>query len=89
MPSRADGSGSPRRQPKRPCAPPGIPGGGEASALDISDAELDRPGLILGALYEAFGSLVAFGWGAALALVTALMLTGVRRDETTAAITRA
>jgi hypothetical protein len=32
----------------------------------------------LGALYEAFGSLVAFAWGAALVLVTALMLTGVR-----------
>ena len=47
-------------------------------SLDIRHPEWDPPGLILGALYEAFGSLVAFGWGAALALVTALMLTGVR-----------
>jgi hypothetical protein len=58
-------------------------------SLDIRHPEWDPPGLILGALYEAFGSLVAFGWGAALALVTALMQTGVRRDETIAAITRA
>jgi MFS family permease len=35
--------------------------------------------LIFGALYEAFGPLVAFSWGAALALVAALMLAGVRR----------
>jgi MFS family permease len=45
--------------------------------------------LIFGALYEAFGPLVAFGWGAALALIAALMLAGVRRDGTTAAVTRA
>jgi hypothetical protein len=54
------------------------PTGGGASALDISHPEWDRPSLIFGALYEAFGPRVAFGRGAALALVTALMLTGVR-----------
>jgi hypothetical protein len=89
MHSRADGSGAPPRSLSGPAPRPASPAAGGASALDISEAEWDRPGLILGALYEAFGSLVAFGWGAALALVTALMLTGVRRDETTAAITRA
>jgi MFS family permease len=35
--------------------------------------------LIFGALYEAFGALVAFGWGAALALVAVIMLAGIRR----------
>jgi hypothetical protein len=73
--------------------PHGILGDGPAEGrpdlLDISHPEWDRPGLIFGALYEAFGPRVAFGWGAAPALVTALMLTGVRCDETTAAITRA
>jgi MFS family permease len=34
--------------------------------------------LIFGALYQAFGALVAFGWGAALALAAAVLLTGVR-----------
>jgi MFS family permease len=43
--------------------------------------------LIFGALYEAFGPLVAFGWGAALALIAALMLVGVRRDGIAASIT--
>ncbi len=36
--------------------------------------------LIFGALYEALGALVAFGWGAALALVAVIMLAGIRRD---------
>jgi MFS family permease len=45
--------------------------------------------LIFGALYEEFGALVAFGWGAALALFAALMLAGVRREGKTPAITRA
>lgn len=35
--------------------------------------------LIFGALYEAYGALAAFGWGAALALIAALLLAGVRR----------
>ena len=34
--------------------------------------------LIFGALYEQFGSLVAFGWGAGLALAAALILLAVR-----------
>jgi MFS family permease len=33
--------------------------------------------LIFGALYEQFGPLVAFGWGAALALVAVVLLLGV------------
>ncbi len=33
--------------------------------------------LIFGALYQAYGSLTAFGWGAALAAIAALMLLGV------------
>jgi MFS family permease len=43
--------------------------------------------LIFGALYESFGALAAFGWGAALALVAALMLAGVRRGGTATAVT--
>jgi MFS family permease len=34
--------------------------------------------LIFGALYQEFGALVAFGWGAALALIAAILLLGVR-----------
>jgi MFS family permease len=34
--------------------------------------------LIFGALYQVFGALVAFAWGAALAIVAVLLLTGVR-----------
>jgi MFS family permease len=34
--------------------------------------------LIFGALYQLFGALVAFGWGAALAVVAVVLLTGVR-----------
>jgi MFS family permease len=34
--------------------------------------------LIFGWLYEAFGPVVAFGWGAALAMLAALLLLGVR-----------
>jgi len=34
--------------------------------------------LIFGALYQVFGALVAFGWEAALALATAVLLRGVR-----------
>jgi MFS family permease len=34
--------------------------------------------LIFGALYQAFGALVAFGWGAALAIVSVVLLTSVR-----------
>ncbi|MHB1559596.1 MAG: MFS transporter [Isosphaeraceae bacterium] len=36
--------------------------------------------LIFGVLYQAFGPLVAFGWGSALALIAALMLAGIRRS---------
>ena len=45
--------------------------------------------LIFGALYEAFGALTAFGWGAALALVPARLLAGLRRDGTAAGVTGA
>ncbi len=45
--------------------------------------------LIFGALYESFGALAAFDWGAALALVAALMLAGIRRDGTGAGVTGA
>ncbi len=34
--------------------------------------------LIFGALYQVFGALVAFAWGAALAVVAVVLLTGVR-----------
>jgi MFS family permease len=37
--------------------------------------------LIFGALYQLFGALAAFGGGAALALVAALLLTGVRASS--------
>ena len=40
--------------------------------------------LIFGALYEVFGALMAFGWGAGLALIAAGMLAGVRRGGATA-----
>jgi MFS family permease len=39
--------------------------------------------LIFGALYEAYGAPLAFGWGAALAGVAALMLAGIGRGSTT------
>jgi MFS family permease len=45
--------------------------------------------LIFGALYESFGALAAFGWGAALALIAALMLAGVRRGGTAATVSGA
>jgi MFS family permease len=34
--------------------------------------------LIFGALYQSYGAWMAFGWGAALALIAALILLGVR-----------
>jgi hypothetical protein len=34
--------------------------------------------LIFGGLYQVFGALVAFGWGAVLAVVAVVLLTGVR-----------
>ena len=37
--------------------------------------------LILGALYQVYGALVAFGWGAALALVAMILLMGVKDRE--------
>ncbi len=37
--------------------------------------------LIFGVFYEAFGPLVAFGWGAGLALVAVALLAGVRTGE--------
>jgi MFS family permease len=41
--------------------------------------------LIFGALYQAYGSLSAFGWGAAMSAIAALMLVGVRRVQAPAA----
>jgi MFS family permease len=37
--------------------------------------------LIFGALYQVFGALAAFGWGAALALIAVILLTGVKGKE--------
>lgn len=37
--------------------------------------------LIFGALYQAYGAQVAFGWGAALALVAAILLARVREQQ--------
>lgn len=34
--------------------------------------------LVFGALYHVFGAVAAFGWGAALALVAVILLTGVK-----------
>jgi MFS family permease len=39
--------------------------------------------LVFGALYQAFGALVAFGLGASLALVAAVLLVGVRESRKT------
>ena len=36
--------------------------------------------LIFGALYQVYGALAAFGWGAALALLAVILLTGVREQ---------
>lgn len=36
--------------------------------------------LIFGALYQVYGALAAFGWGAALALVAVMLLTAVREQ---------
>jgi MFS family permease len=41
--------------------------------------------LIFGALYQVYGALAAFGWGAALALVAVLLLMGVKERRTTQA----
>jgi MFS family permease len=38
--------------------------------------------LIFGWLYQQFGSLVAFGWGAGLALLAAILLLGVQPEKT-------
>ena len=36
--------------------------------------------VIFGALYQCSGPLIAFGWGAAMALVAMLLLAGVRNS---------
>ena len=36
--------------------------------------------LIFGALYQVYGALAAFGWGAALALIAVMPLTGVKQQ---------
>ena len=38
--------------------------------------------LIFGVLYQVFGALAAFGWGAALALAAVVLLTGVKGQGT-------
>jgi hypothetical protein len=38
--------------------------------------------LIFGTLYQVFGALAAFGWGAALALCAVILLTGVKGQGT-------
>ncbi len=40
--------------------------------------------LIFGALYQYFGPLVAFGWGAALAFVAGILMLGVKKPRTQA-----
>jgi hypothetical protein len=42
--------------------------------------------LIFGALYQVYGALAAFGWGAALALVAVAILLGVRGRAKTSAL---
>jgi MFS family permease len=42
--------------------------------------------LIFGALYQVYGALAAFGWGAALALVAVAILVGVRARAKTPAL---
>jgi MFS family permease len=42
--------------------------------------------LIFGALYQVYGALAAFGWGAALALVAVVLLVGVRARAKTPAL---
>ena len=41
--------------------------------------------LIFGALYQVYGALAAFGWGAALALVAVALLAGVKGHRPSAA----
>jgi MFS family permease len=36
--------------------------------------------LVFGALYQVYGALAAFGWGAALALLAVILLTGVKEQ---------
>jgi predicted MFS family arabinose efflux permease len=36
--------------------------------------------MIFGALYQVYGALAAFGWGAALALIAVILLVWVRRS---------
>ena len=38
--------------------------------------------LLFGALYQVYGALAAFGWGAALALCAVILLTGVKGQRT-------
>ena len=42
--------------------------------------------LIFGALYQVYGVLAAFGWGAALALIAVILLLGVRRGAKSLAL---
>ena len=35
--------------------------------------------LVFGWVYEVYGAMAAFGWGASLAMVSAVMLIGVRK----------
>src|SRR5262249_41314477 len=37
--------------------------------------------LIFGALYQVYGALAAFGWGAALALIAVVLLVGVKEQR--------
>jgi hypothetical protein len=37
--------------------------------------------VIFGALYQVYGALVAFGWGAALALAAVSLLVGVKEQR--------
>ena len=58
--------------------------------LSWSGDKMDGPflplpsSLIFGALYQFCGPLVAFGWGAALALVAGILILGVKEPRTQA-----
>ena len=46
-----------------------------SEALDKAKSSFETSSVLFGWLYEQFGALTAFGWGAGLALITATVLT--------------
>jgi MFS family permease len=55
----------------------GLAYGGYNGAVGIATLPAS---LVFGALYQVYGPLAAFGWGAALALVAEVLLTGVKEQ---------